>query len=218
MKKKFHIYCVLFLLSVGCGIAIDVITGYKEMVQSFNAGWHGEEEPYNDINVTFRPKSFRTENATFGTDSVYNVITKEKEAVHFNNAVVHVGKDKVELPSFADKLIGLGSLLYVVGILGFWYIFVGIVRSFNDGEVFHHFVASRIMKTSVFLLVMYLAQWIITWGWNDISQSMVQIEGYEIVPHFQYNNSYLYTAFGLMLLAQIIKHGKELKEENELTI
>ena len=44
MKKKFHIYCVLFLLSIGCGIAIDVITGYKEMAQSFNAGWHGEEE------------------------------------------------------------------------------------------------------------------------------------------------------------------------------
>ena len=34
----------------------------------------------------------------------------------------------------------------------------------------------------------------------------------------EYCNSDLYIAFGLLLLAQIIKHGKELKEEQELTI
>lgn len=226
MKKRFHLYCMLFLLSVGCGIAIDTITGFSDMVQGFSEGWHdadvdnGKEEPYkyNDINVFFRHKSFRIGDAALGTDSVFNVKANEKEAVNYNKVTVHVSKEKVEMSSLGETLIGVGSLLYSVGILGFWVIFIMIVRSVSKGDVFLHFIANRMTKAAVFLILVYVGQWIVIWGSYEMTVSMVQLEGYEIVPHFQYDNSYLYTGFGLILLAQIIKYGKEMKEENELTI
>lgn len=230
MKKRFHIYCTLFLLSIGCGIAIDAITEYEEISDSFSAGWNsgwnsayaqkGEEGSYKyyDIAVSFRPVSATAKDATFGTDSVYNVIAKEKEEVHYNNVVMHIGNDKVEWPSFGENILGLGSLLYIIGIIGFWYFLIVIVRYFRNGDVFLHDIANSLTKAAVFLLVSYLAEWIIIWAWHEMSTSMVELEGYEIVPHFDYNNTHLYISFGLLLLAQIIKYGKEMKEENELTI
>ena len=226
MKKRFHFYCMLFLLSVGCGIAIDTITEFKDFVNGFSEGWHdadvdwGKEEPYKykDINVFFRPKSFRLGDATLGTDSVYNVLANEKEAVNYNQINVHVSKDKVKMSSLGENLIGFGCILYSVGFIGFWVIFIMIVRSFSRGDVFLHSVANRVTKAAVFLIISYLAQWIVIWGSYELAVSMVQLEGYEIVPHYQYDNSLLYTGFGLILLAQIIKYGKEMKEENELTI
>ena len=48
--------------------------------------------------------------------------------------------------------------------------------------------------------------------------SMIQLEGYEIdIPNTP-DNIMLYVAIGLMLIAQIFSLGRQMKEEQELTI
>lgn len=215
----------MFIMAVGLGVAVDFVTGFNEMKTSFvegcrdgNADW-GKAAPYKyeDVHVTFRTKSFSADNA-ISKDSIYNDNTQEKEAINYNRITVQVPKDKANSSTFSNVLIGLGSILVAIGCLGFWVIFFLAIRSVKQGDVFLSSVASYLNKASIFLLLVYVGEWVLSWAHYVYVKEMVEIANYEIVPNFEYNNSNLYIAFGLLLLAQIIKHGKELKDEQDLTI
>lgn len=225
MKKKLNLYCLLFIFAVGFGITLDFVTGFTDIKNAFMEGKRDADEEwrkaapyrYENADVRFRSKSFSMKQG-IGKDSIYNEITKEKEALSYNRMVVHVPKDKSCSSSYSEFLLGVGSTLYSVGILGFWIIFFMAIRSVKRGEVFLRLVASNLIKAAIFLLIAYVAEWVITWAHYEHAREMVEIANYEIVPNFKYNNSNLYISFGLLLLSQIIKHGTELKEEQELTI
>lgn len=225
MKKKFNLYCLMFILAVGFGVAVDFVTGFNDMRNSIVEGWKdentdwGKEAPYKyvDLDVPFRTKSFSVDNA-LSKDSIYNRKTQEKEAISYNRITVQVPKDKVQSSTSTDVLIGIGSFLVVIGCLGFWVVFFLAIRSVKRGDVFLSSVASYLNKAAIFLLLVYIGEWVFTWAQYELVKGMVDIANYEIVPNFEYSNSDLYIAFGLLLLAQIIKHGKELKEEQDLTI
>ena len=225
MKKKLNLYCLMFILAVGFGVAVDFVTGFNDMRNSFVEGWKdgnadwGKEVPYKykDVHVTFRTKSFSVDNAT-SKDSIYNENTKEKEAISYNSITMQVPKDKAQSSTSTDVLIGIGSILVAIGCLGFWVVFFLAIRSVKRGDVFLSSVASYLNKAAIFLLLVYVGEWVLTWAHYEYVKEMVDIANYDIVPNFEYCNSDLYIAFGLLLLAQIIKHGKELKEEQELTI
>lgn len=225
MKKKLNLYCLLFIFAVGFGITINFVAGFKDMKIGFMEAWKGEsaewgkEDPdqYNIAHVTFRPKSFSKDNK-LGKDSIYNEITKEKEPVSYNSVDVYISKEKSPSPALSGSLIGIGSILHAIGIIGFWIVFFKAIRSVKHGDVFLLSVASYLTKAAIFLLIVYIGEWVLTWANFEYTKEMVEITNYEIVPDFLYNNSNLYMAFGLLLLSQIIKHGNELKEEQELTI
>lgn len=225
MKKKFNLYCLMFILSVAFGITIDFVTGFTDFKNGFMEGWRSADEEwgkvapyeYDNAIVTFRPKSLYLDNV-IGKDSIYNEITNEKEAMNYNRIVVQVPKDKASSTTFSNTLLGLGSTLYAVGILGFWVIFFLAIRSVKHGDVFLQSVAAYLTKAAIFLFIVYIGEWMNTWAYYEHAKALVEIANYEIVPWYQYNNSNLFIAFGLMLLAQVIKYGKELKEERDLTI
>lgn len=225
MKKKLNLYCLMFILAVGFGVTIDFVTGFNDMRNGFVEGWKdsntdwGKEAPYEyvDVYVPFRTKSFSVDNV-LSKDSIYNKNTQEKEAINYNRITVQVPKDKAQSSFTAVFLTGIGSLLVAIGCLGFWIVFFRAIRSVKRGDVFLSSVASYLNKAAIFLLLVYVGEWVLTWAHYKLVKEMVDIANYEIVPNFEYSNSDLYIAFGLLLLAQIIKHGEELKEEQELTI
>lgn len=225
MKKKFNLYCLMFILAVGFGITVDFVTGFNDMRNGFVEGWRTADEDwdkvapyiYKDIPVTFRTKSFSTSNA-IGKDSIYNENTQEKEAINYNRITVQVPKDKAQSTTTCDIFIGVGSILVAIGCLGFWVIFFLVIRSVKRGDVFLSSVASYLNKAAIFMLLVYVGEWVLTWTHYEYVKEMVNIANYEIVPDIEFSNSNLYIAFGLLLLAQIIKHGKDLREEQELTI
>ncbi len=215
----------MFILAVGFGITVDFVTGLNDMRNGFVEGWNdgradwGKVAPYKyeDVPVTFRTKSFSADNA-ISKDSLYNNKTQENEAIRYDRITVQVPKDKAQSSTTTDVLIGIGSILVAVGCIGFWVVFFLAIRSVKRGDVFLTSVASYLNKAAMFLLLVYVGEWVFTWAHYEYVREMVDIANYEIVPNFEYSNSDLYIAFGLLLLAQIIKHGKELKEEQELTI
>lgn len=223
MKKKLNLYCLLFIMAVGLGFALDFVAGIDYFMLGFTEGqkdadaMYGRAEAYkyNDVYVTFRPKSFYQGDTT---DSIYNEITNEMEAVNYNKLTVQVPKEKSQISTLCNVLKGGGSMLYSVGILGFWVIFLLTIRSVKRGEVFLLSVANYLAKAAVFLIVAYVGQWLITWGDYEHAKALVSVANHEVVPNFSYDNSYLYVAFGLLVISQIIKQGKELKDEQELTI
>lgn len=229
MKKKLNLYCLMFIFAVGLGITIDFITGFPYMKTEFMEGWRagradaeaqwGEGEPYkyDDVHVNFLPKSRFIDNKV-GIDSIYNENTKEKEVVEYDKMYVRVPKDKSAQFTSGDVFLGVGCIIYYVGIIGFWVVFFLAIRSVKQGDVFLQSVASYLTKAAIFLLVAYAGEWFFTWADYEHAKELVKITNYELYPNFQYNNSNLYIAFGLMLLSQIIKSGKELKEEQDLTI
>ena len=226
MKRKLNIYCIMFIMAVAVGITINLVTGYQELLTSFAEGKKSADDEwdkqgaykYDDVYVTFRPKSFSVGNY-IGHDSIDNAKTNEREAVSYRSITVQVPSEKARpATAYSNTLLAIGSILYGIGILGFWIIFIITIRSVKRGEVFLLNVASHLMMAAIFLLVAYAAQWVFIWAAYERAIELVAIADYEIVPNYEYDNSLLYIAFGLMLLSQIIKQGKELKDDQELTI
>lgn len=223
MKKKLNIYCVLFILALILGNGLDFAFSFSDMKRLCSEGIaevkdnmdNDRFENYNVVGVTFHPKVFFGDSCK---DSVYNEITKEKEAVYYSSIMVQVPKEKSSSSMENDTLSLIGSIIAIVGNLGFWVIFFITIRSVKRGNVFLLSVSSYLTKAAIFLFVAYVGDWMISWGAYNYAKEMVEIANYEIAPDFIYSSSKLYIGFGLLLLAQIIKHGKELKDENELTI
>lgn len=117
-----------------------------------------------------------------------------------------------------SALSAIGDILEAVGFVGFWIIFFKVIRSVKRGGVFLSSVASYMKKAAIFLLVAYIGELMWSIAHYNYVKEMIELANYNILPELHFGDSKLYVAFGLMLLSQIIMHGKELKDEQDLTI
>lgn len=114
--------------------------------------------------------------------------------------------------------ITVAFILYIVVIVYFWINFLRIIICVNKGLIFDRIIEHRLMKGGWTLLVAYALEWGIAFMFYLYHHSMIQLEGYEIdIPNTP-DNIMLYVAIGLMLIAQIFSLGRQMKEEQELTI
>lgn len=219
MKKKLNLYCVMFILAIVLGSCMDSFVFFKDIKGIFSEAITEvdqiDTEDYNSVAISVLPKSLLNETTQ---DSIYNEITKEKEGITYDRIEVRVPREK-SVSSLSNKALStIGDTLAAVGFLGFWIIFFKVIRSVKRGDVFLGSVASYIKKAAIFLLVAYIGELMSSIAHYNYTKEMIEMANYNIIPNFHFSDSKLYVAFGLMLLSQIIMHGKELKDENELTI
>ena len=93
-----------------------------------------------------------------------------------------------------------------------------LVRRIRRGEVFVAQVSKYLEITGYLLASLYLMQWIASYALTQYCIHNIQLADYYIVYENDTNSMYLLTGIGLMIISQIILMGKEMKEEQELTI
>lgn len=219
MKKKLNLYCIMFILSIVLGSCVNFAVYFKDIKSMCSAAITEVDkigyEDYNPVAISVLPKSLFNDAPQ---DSIYNEITKEKEAVDFDRIEVRVPKEKSVSSLSNNALSTVGSILAMVGFLGFWVVFFKVIRSVKRGDVFISSVASYMKKAAIFLIVAYIGELMDAMAHYIYVTEVIELADYNIIPELHFNDSKLYVAFGLMLLSQIIMHGKELKDEQDLTI
>ena len=93
-----------------------------------------------------------------------------------------------------------------------------LVRRIRRGEVFVAQVSKYLEITGYLLASLYLMQWIASYALTQYCIRNIQLADYYVVYENDTNSMYLLTGIGLMIISQIILMGKEMKEEQELTI
>lgn len=143
-----------------------------------------------------------------------------------------VNMQTVSLALPLDKVKAENSSLYYVwasvvliaivvgGVLGIWTLWLvfKVIRNVRRGEIFVAQFATLLDKLGKLLVVYYVMEFVIGFVFAQYCIHNIHIAGYRIVFHDMSNGMYFFTGLGLMIISQIILMGKELKDEQELTI
>jgi hypothetical protein len=93
-----------------------------------------------------------------------------------------------------------------------------LVQSIRKGEVFVTKVSKYLETAGILLTVLYLFQFIGSYVIMQYFIREVRLAGYYIVFRNDCNSMYIITGLALMIISQIILMGKDLKDEQDLTI
>ena len=137
---------------------------------------------------------------------------------------VNMKKVNLEVPasgvhSYLPMILIISSALVAI-IVAIWIVFlvIKLILNIRKGEIFVTKV-SRYMETAGILLsVLYLYTLVISYITTQYFIHHLHIADYYIVFKNECNGMYILTGLALMIISQIILKGKDLKDEQELTI
>ena len=220
MKKKFNVYCVLMLLFIAGELAFNFVTDINDFVTGFKDGWNSvpssdADSPDDSRVVTFA--FLRALDHDRYDYSVFNKKTGRKEPMQL--LVVKLSTVSTERSSVVLQLVGgLSILLFVVTLVMFWVHFIKLILAVNRGVAFDRVIERRLRIIGRLLLLMYVAEWGIDLFVYYTNRGMIDVPGYEVVMDDHPSLILLLSGLGMLIVAQIFTIGRQLKEEQELTI
>ena len=210
MRTKFTIYCVLLALVYVCNCCITLDRSDIEHQEQYNDGYKaGYEHTGYPISV---PYTMTKANTSVTNDSVYN-----KKSGTMLPAKSDSFEVKIQSYSFVtDILLGfLLTFIQIYAIITFIKFFISVYKD----NVFDIKTENRVRTLGIIQIVMYV--WSLIYGGliTYKANSIVDIEGYCIDYGGGGNaKSLLYTGFILLILSEVFRMARKLKEEQELTI
>ena len=115
-------------------------------------------------------------------------------------------------------IIGSGAVVSLIVCFLILYMVLKLIMKIRRGEIFVTKVAKYLEITGILLSFLYLYTLAISYLTTQYFISYIHLADHSIVFKNECNSMYIFTGLGLMIISQIILMGKDLKEEQELTI
>lgn len=234
MNKKLKIYTTLFLVVLIVLLVFPV--NLHHYSSTYIPGSEGKLE-YGNIPEQFYERDTIIEADGISTSSkmstrIYtvNVLPKKPYA---NTAIISTVGDQaykvtmkqitLALPTAKAKktptvifitsiIISLAMLIWVLCLV------IKLIRSIRRGEIFVSNVSKYLETTGILLSVIYIIQFISSYAEALFFMRNIKLAEYDIVFQNNTNSMLIITGLALMIISQIILMGKDLKEEQDLTI
>ncbi len=224
MKKKFNLYCGLLIAAIVFGIGLTMVqTGYQ-MYSGGKAGWELAKNDHangvqRDPMWAFKmvnemaPVEMMRKNPLEIPDSIVNEKTGEKMPLMTVVGVVW-SKDAGNRMMIIQ---GIGYFNWIFLII-FWIAFIKLIIAVNKGRIFEKSMETQLAWGGWAVFGMYALGWVTT-----LTNHIMNVQAFEFADYNQMIMQYpdtalLYSAFGMLLMGQIFKIGRQMKEEQELTI
>ena len=224
MKKKFNLYCGLLIAAIVFGIGLTMVqTGYQ-MYTGGKAGWElAKKEQANGVKRDpfwgmkmineMAPVQMMRKNPLEITDSIVNEKTGEKMGFMPVVAVVW-SKDAGNRMQMIQTI---GDFNWVFIII-FWIAFIKLIIAVNKGKIFEKSMETQLAWGGWSVFGMYVLGWV-----TQLTNHFLNVQTFEFADYnhmiIQFpDTALLYSAFGMLLMGQIFKIGRQMKEEQELTI
>lgn len=238
MNKKLKIYSTLLIVAiVGFALAgyfhfhYETSVSYEDEKLYFEMD--GEEYVKNDtlqdgtIMSEWQPTFELTVNVRPKQNPRHPTLrSKDPMSIFPDPVKVEMQKVKVKVPFLKDESIknsvvaGVVAVIAIMSVMYIWIfcLVVRLIKRIRRGEVFTQQI-SKYMETSGILMgVAYLSEVVIGYIMTVTVLSQVKIAYYDIEFVNEANPMLIITGLALMIISQIILMGKDLKEEQELTI
>lgn len=234
MNKKIKIYSLILLLV----IIVSALSNTLRVEHSSSVQKVGEQMELVDYpsDIDFSHTSANGD-TTYRNYSKWMSYTVNVVANNFEGRKVLVSKvfdqtcevnlQKVELKFPVSNttnekgLYGVFVGLYICLIaiaLWIFYIIFKTIRSIRKGEIFVTQVSKNLEKIGIILCVIYLVQWLGSYIITQYIIYNIHLAYHSVVYKNESNIMFLIMGLSLMVVSQIILMGKDLKEENDLTI
>ena len=231
MTKKLKIYSTLFIVALIVLVMSDTVH-YSAM------GW--SPAPDNKMEFAELPSEFeKRDSIPGGVVSTgarlisYDVNVKPWGRTDHKSLLstakgqtykVDMQKIKVSIPASRTGskvpfyFIASSAIFSIIVCLWVLWLIIKLIRSIHRGEIFVTKVAKYLEITGILLSVLYLNALIASYGITQYFIANIHLADHSIVFKNECNSMFLLTGLGLMIISQIILMGKDLKEEQELTI
>ena len=234
MNKKLKIYTTLFLVVLIVLLVFPV--NLHHYSSTYIPGSEGKLE-YGNIPEQFYERDTIIEANGISTSSkmstrIYTVNELPKKP-YANTAIISTVGDQaykvtmkqitLTLPTAKAKktptvifitsiIISLAMLIWVLCLV------IKLIRSIRRGEIFVSNVSKYLETTGILLSVIYIIQFISSYAEALFFMRNIKLAEYDIVFQNNTNSMLIITGLALMIISQIILMGKDLKEEQDLTI
>ena len=225
MKKKFNLYCGLLIAAIVFGIGISM---FQTCYYMYNGGKAGIElaksdretgvkrEPFwalNMVNQMVPVEMMRKNPLEMSSDSIVNLKTGEKMPIQTVVGIVWT-KDA------GNRMMILSSIGHFnwIFLVVFFVAFIKFVIGVNKGRLFEKSMEKQLTWGGWAVLGMYILGWV-----TVLINHFMNVQTFEFADYNQLimqtpETALLYSAFGMLLMGQIFKIGRTMKEEQELTI
>ena len=114
-------------------------------------------------------------------------------------------------------LSGIGHISWLFIII-FWVAFIKLIIAVNKGRIFEKSMETQLAWGGWSVFGMYVLGWV-----TELTNHILNMQTFEFADYnhmiIQFpDTALLYSAFGMLLMGQIFKIGRQMKEEQELTI
>ena len=234
MNKKIKIYCTLF-------VAVLVLLLISQI--RFERYQYGSTPQSPKLEFGSQPSEFFIKNDTIILEGGSKSVSIESKSVSTNLFVKHHAMSSRKLISRADgqaytievtaakfnipvgqlsniPLISTVVTAIIYGIAILWVLILAFkaVSSIRKGEIFVSKVARYLELTGIILAAIYMLQFISGYLTTRYYITHMQLAEMEIIYKNTANFMFLITGFALMIISQVILMGKDLKDDQELTI
>ena len=248
MNKKLKIYCTLFWLAITIwmvnsvkfdrGIVIEAHYDRETSVSADNPahadGWEYGNTP---ARYYYESDTVYDDNGGFSkykksSTYYYDVYVTPKKSADKRTLISRVGGNiykvalqKVRVIVPADEvnktffifrivlfLLATGMTIWVI------YLLLMLIGKIRKGEIFVSEVSRMMETTGILLSCLFLLRWIIMFSMAHYCINNIELANYDILDKVDANGMLILTGLGLMIISQIILMGKDLKEEQDLTI
>ena len=239
MIKKLKLYCILLvcvlvfhLLSVL--IHVDKPKAYvRTNIDRIEFGEAPNE--YYDVNDSVKVNGGDGWGIRHVTNTVaYNVYVKPKDTSHdrglfsvtnTNDEVYKINLHAVSLQTPSRRVSktpfiyqAAAGLLVVLVVICIIIIVFKLIGNFRKGRIFVTQVSRYLEIAGILLTALYLLEFTFSYLYAQYCIKHIYLAEYYVVFENDVNIMYILTGLGLMIISQIILMGKDLKEEQDLTI
>ncbi|MBO7538018.1 MAG: DUF2975 domain-containing protein [Prevotella sp.] len=232
MNKKLKIYSTLF-------VVVLIVLGFTNTFHYYAMGW--SPAPDNNMEFAELPSDYMScdtlpDGGTVSYGHPYYTYdvnvhpwSRPDHKVLLSTAQgqtyqVEMQKIKVGIPAsransnFPMYFIGSATVVSIIVFVWILYMVVNLIVKIRRGEIFVTKVAKYLETTGILLSVLYLYELVVSYLITQYFISHIHLADHSIVFKNECNSMYILTGLALMIISQIILKGKDLKEEQELTI
>lgn len=224
MKRKFNVYCILMLVATVVGLTIDFSLNASTVLNVFKdvsvGTAEGSANGTDAMPYTVALDLEATENQ-FSDHRIIDRQTGKPLPAKLARAIVRYDntyKEMEQEPLGVLLLTSLCSLISIVALVALWVYFIKLVLAVNRGMAFDRIIEHRLRMMGILLLVVYASSWAFALGYYAMEKSVADIEGYRVVLDNYPSLMELLSGLGMLMIAQIFSIGRQMKEEQELTI
>lgn len=138
---------------------------------------------------------------------------------------VDMEKVRLTIPESQTRWINFPMIFAIISVIAntvlfiwLFYMVYKLIRSIRRGEIFVTEVAKYLETTGMLMAALYLYDLLASFIIYHVCFKHIHLADYNVVFHNDSNVMYIVTGMALMIISQIILMGKELKEEQDLTI
>lgn len=219
MNNKIKIYCIILSILY----TVVVICSMSDTIESFKAGYKiGRESSPNTpwYMLTLHLRVLPIEGLHTYPEKIINSVTGQEVRAEANNFKIRIENSNIDIPVYVKVFRGFIialSVVFLAGIVYLPFLFFSVIKSATKGKILEPKVIRNIQRIGYILIIYYVIDSLAYFSDYLIAQYVMTFEKYRAVIDVS-DFGLLFLGLVTLLMTEILKVSRQLKEEQDLTI